>query len=130
MTSLTLTAKYLMNPVGDTLNIPVPVRLMSPALMLVAVIGDLRMRSLGPLTGNRRLWRHLWRMCYAMLVATSSFFLGQPKFIPEPLKNWPTRITLAVLPLVMMLYWLARVRSRRGYFDIRLPTPTTQASIT
>lgn len=121
LTSLTLTTLYLMNPIGDTLNIPLPVRLMSPILMLVAVSGDLRERRFGPLTGNRRLARHLWRMCYAMFVATGSFFLGQAKVIPQPLRFWPALIVLAVLPLPVMFYWLWRVRRRRQQTGTRVP---------
>ena len=114
ITSLTLTVMDLMSPSGALPNVPLPLRVMSPALLLLAVRGDLLVRRSGPLTGNRRLWRHLWRMCYAMFAATGSFFLGQPKFIPEPLRNWPLRITLAVLPLVMLFYWMWRVRRGRN----------------
>ncbi|HMC55907.1 MAG TPA: hypothetical protein VKH19_12080 [Gemmatimonadaceae bacterium] len=83
------------------------------SVLLLGVIGDLRERRYGPLTGNRRLARHLWRMCFAMWVATGSFFLGQPKFIPPLLSDWYVRVTLAVLPLAMLGYWIWRVKRRR-----------------
>jgi hypothetical protein len=43
---------------------------------LLAVLGDLRM-MLGRIHGARRIARHLWRMCFALWIAATSFFLGQ-----------------------------------------------------
>ncbi|HEU0014094.1 MAG TPA: hypothetical protein VFQ45_10445, partial [Longimicrobium sp.] len=60
-----------------------------------------------------RLARHLWRMCWAMWIATGSFFLGQADELPERLRVWPALIFLAVVPLLAMLYWLVRIRIRR-----------------
>ena len=62
------------------------------------------------LHGWRRIARHLWRMCFALFIASASFFLGQAKVIPAPLRVYPVLIVLALLPLVLMLYWLVRVR--------------------
>jgi hypothetical protein len=87
--------------------------LLSALLLLIAAMGDARVLRHGPPRGNRRLARHLWRMGFAMFTVAGSFFLGQPRFIPEPLKPWPVRIILSVLPLVVMFYWLWRVRRRR-----------------
>lgn len=52
-------------------------------------------------------------MCFALFVASGSFFLGQADEIPESLRIWPVLTILAVLPLVALLYWLWRVRFRR-----------------
>jgi hypothetical protein len=79
-------------------------------LLLAAAAGDARVLRRGPLTGNARLARHLWRMCFATFIATGSFFLGQIKVIPEPLRIMPVLIVLAVLPLAFLLFWLWRVR--------------------
>src|SRR5688572_14274691 len=46
--------------------------------------------------GSRRVARHLWRMCFALFVATGSFFLGQMKFIPEPVRIVPLLLVLAL----------------------------------
>jgi hypothetical protein len=62
----------------------------------------------------RRLARHLWRMCYALFIASMSFFLGQTDEIPEALRITPLLVLLAFLPALVMLYWLWRVRYRRG----------------
>jgi hypothetical protein len=125
ITSLSLTARFTLHPTPESLKIPLPVALMGPILMLIAVNGDLRERRFGPLTGNRRIARHLWRMCYAMFVATGSFFLGQAKVIPQPLRYWPLLIVLALLPLPAMFYWLWRMRSRRAKAPSSLPLPAS-----
>lgn len=82
---------------------------------LLAGVGDLRlMRSGGALRGTLRLARHLWRMCFALLIAVMSFFLGQARVIPKPIRI-PALLALPVLAvLVLMLYWMWRVRFRRS----------------
>ncbi len=80
---------------------------------LLAAVGDVRMMRAGGLRGTARLARHLWRMCCALLIAAFSFFIGQAKVIPAPMRIFPL---LAVPPLVVlatMLYWLWRIRVRR-----------------
>jgi hypothetical protein len=81
-------------------------------VILLAAIGDLRAIRAGGLRGSRRLARHLWRMCFALFVATGSFFLGQMKFIPEPVRLVPLLLGLAFAPLVFLCYWMWRVRVR------------------
>jgi hypothetical protein len=112
ITSLMLTVKYTIAPTVESLKIPLPLALLTPAMLSIAVTGDVRERRSGPLARNRRLARHLWRMCYALFVATGSFFLGQAKVIPQPLRVWPLLIVLALLPLPLMFYWMWRVRRR------------------
>jgi uncharacterized membrane protein len=80
---------------------------------LLAAIGDLRMILEGGLRGTRRLARHLWRMCFGLFVATGSFFIGQAKFIPAPIRVMPLLFALGVAPLVILLYWMWRIRLRR-----------------
>jgi hypothetical protein len=73
----------------------------------------LRVLRSGALTRAARLARHLWRMSFALLIATMSFFLGQAKGIPSPIRI-PALLALPVLAvLVTMLYWLWRVRIRQ-----------------
>ena len=81
---------------------------------LLAAFGDWRLLRAGAITGARRLARHLWRMCFGLFIASGSFFLGQMKFIPKPLRSFPLLLTLAVSPLVMLVYWMWRVRLRHN----------------
>jgi hypothetical protein len=112
MTWLAMTVRYTMSPTAESARFPLPVALITPTVLLLAVRGDVRERRSGPLTGNRRLSRHIWRMCYPMFVATASFFLGQAKTIPAPVRIWPLLFVLAFVPLVVMFYWMWRVRRR------------------
>jgi len=72
-----------------------------------------RMIREGSLRGARRLARHLWRMCFGLFVATGSFFFGQAKFIPAPIRIGPLLSALGIAPLEILLYWMWRVRLRR-----------------
>jgi uncharacterized membrane protein len=83
------------------------------AIALLAALGDLRMLIAGGLAGRKRLARHLWRMSFALWIATASFFLGQAKVIPEPLRSKPLLAVPVLLVLGMMFYWMVRVRSAK-----------------
>ena len=82
-------------------------------IYLLAGVGDVRMLRDGGIQGARRIARHLWRMCFALFIATGSFFLGQMKFIPQPIRFLPVLLALAIGPLVVLLYWMWRVRLRK-----------------
>jgi hypothetical protein len=86
--------------------------LIGGTVILLAAIGDLSALRAGGLQGSRRLARHLWRMCFGLFVATGSFFLGQMKFIPEPVRILPLLFVLAFAPILFLLYWMWRVRVR------------------
>jgi uncharacterized membrane protein len=77
---------------------------------MLGVLGDLRLMLGRRLDGSRRIARHLWRMCFSLFVASGSFFLGQAKVIPKPIRIMPLLAIPALLPLVLLLYWMVRVR--------------------
>ena len=93
-------------------GVPAGMILFLGTVCLLAAIGDLRMILEGGLRGTRRLARHLWRMCFGLFVATGSFFIGQAKFIPAPIRVMPLLFALGIAPLVILLYWMWRVRLR------------------
>jgi len=64
--------------------------------------------------GASRIARHLWRMSTALLIAAFSFFLGQAKVIPKPIRIYPLLMVPPLIVLAVMLYWLWRVRARRA----------------
>ena len=84
------------------------------ALAILAAAGDLRMLISGK-KGAPRLVRHLWRMCVALFIAAGSFFLGQAKVFPESIRIVPTLAIPALMPLVLLIYWLIRVRFTKWY---------------
>jgi hypothetical protein len=97
------------NANGTLDSYPAQLYLIFGAIALLSVVGDARMLLKGGLQGRRRVARHLWRMCFALFMATGSFFLGQAKVFPKALRIFPLLMVPALLPLVLMLYWLVRV---------------------
>ena len=90
---------------------------------VLAGIGDARVRRAG-IQGARRIARHLWRMTWALWIATSSFFLGQAQVFPKAIRTPAVLAVPVVLVLVTLLYWLWRVRVRG-----RLPSRDAGESI-
>jgi uncharacterized membrane protein len=84
---------------------------------LAAGIGDRRVARDGALKGAPRLKRHLWRMCFGTFVASIAFYLG-PDRLPEALQSPAFRAAGVLLPLMVMAYWLWRLRARRAAHSI------------
>jgi uncharacterized membrane protein len=92
-------------------------------IAMLAAIGDARVLRNGMPTGPRRLGRHLWRMGVAMLIAAMSFFFGQAKNIPEPLRNMAL-LSLPVLAVFAhLLFWMVRMKWQGRVARMR---PTTR----
>lgn len=79
----------------------------------LAFAGDLAQILRKGLGGAARIARHLWRMSVALLIATGSFFLGQPKFVPALLRDTGLAALPVLAVLALMLFWLVRVRLSR-----------------
>lgn len=80
----------------------------------LAAIGDLRLILKGRISGAPRLSRHLWRMCVALLIASGSFFLGQQRIMPAWMRGSPLLFVPVFAPLLVMTYWLIRIRFKNG----------------
>jgi uncharacterized membrane protein len=83
-------------------------------IALACGVADLRMLRRGSIAGPQRLIRHLWRMTFALWVATASFFLGQAKVIPEPARNFALLSIPVLAVLAMLLYWLWRINLKKS----------------
>ena len=79
---------------------------------LLGSVGDFRVLRYGALQGARRLARHLWRMCFALFIASLSFFIGQAHVFPEPIRIMPLLALPMLTVLATMFYWLWRIRTR------------------
>jgi uncharacterized membrane protein len=112
------------SPTGMKDGAPFGMLFFLATIALLAGVGDLRMIRAGGVRGPHRIARHLWRMCFGLFVASGSFFLGQQRFIPAPIRIPGLLMVLAVLPLVALLYWLWRVRIRRDVRGLVLATET------
>jgi hypothetical protein len=90
-------------------------------LALLAAAGDLRMLVHGGISGTRRLARHLWRVCYAWFIAAGSIFLARPKLFPALLQKTGVLYGLSFLPLVVMVFWLIRIRFAQRRARVMVP---------
>src|SRR5215470_14678184 len=104
-------------------GVPAGMNFFLGTIMLLAAVGDIRMLLRGGVTGTTRIARHLWRMCFGLFIATGSFFLGPAN---RPLRllhavglrqqifrlvlRQEVLLFLAVLPLLLLIFWLIRVR--------------------
>ena len=95
-------------------GVPAGMMFFMTTIVLLAAIGDARMIRAGGIQGTRRLARHLWRMCFGLFIASGSFFIGQMKFIPQPIRIVPLLIVVGVSPLGVLLYWMWRVRLKQN----------------
>lgn len=109
-------------------GVPVGMFFFMGSVMLLAAAGDLRMLLCGGVGGVKRIARHLWRMCFGLFIAAGSFFLGPSnrplrllsdlglgRRLSPALFSMTPYLILTVFPLVLMVFWLVRVRFARAY---------------
>src|ERR1700720_2239383 len=109
-------------------GVPVGMIFFMGSVMLLAAAGDLRMLLGGGVLGARRIARHLWRMCFGLFIAAGSFFMGPSnrplrllsavglgQHLPQALFTTTLYLILTILPLVMLIFWLVRVRVTNAY---------------
>ena len=109
-------------------GVPVGMILFMGSICLLAAAGDVRMLAGGGVLGAKRIARHLWRMCFGLFIAAGSFFLGpsnRPRrllsevglgqHLPRALFSTTLYLILTVLPLILLVFWLVRVRFTKGY---------------
>ena len=112
VTYFTFAFQAVSSPSGRAYGYPSLLYFVFGTFTWLAAFGDARV-LFRDIHGSRRLARHVWRMCFAMFIATASFFLGQAKVIPKPLRVMPLLWIPVLVVLVMMLYWLVRLRLKR-----------------
>jgi uncharacterized membrane protein len=85
------------------------------SVALIAAAGDVRMLVRGGISGTQRIARHFWRMLFALFVAAASIFLARQQLFPALLRRTGVLIFLSFLPLILMIFWLVRVRFANAY---------------
>jgi len=104
------------SPTGKLRGFPAAPFFVFGSIALLAAVGDVRVMRRGGvqvLRGAPRLARHLWRMTLALAIAAFSFFLGQARVFPKPIRIYPLLAVPPVIVLLSLTYWLWRVRVRR-----------------
>jgi hypothetical protein len=125
---LTSGVKALRSPTGAIWGYPPALYFTWAGVVLLFITGDVRMLARGGIFGVHRVARHLWRMCFALFIASGSFFLGQQKVMPAAIQGSPFLFVPAFLPLLLLIFWLIRVRFRNAYDGA--PRPAAQSIIT
>jgi tetratricopeptide (TPR) repeat protein len=111
-------------------GVPIAAIFLNASVALLGGIGDVRVLRNGPLHGGQRIYRHLWRMCFAFFMASGSFFLGQADKIPASVRYTPALILLALTPLLAIGYWSFRLRSGRRERTVNALTMRTVVTTT
>ncbi len=114
-------------------GVPVGMSFFMGSVMLLAAAGDVRMLVRGGVFGAKRIARHLWRMCFALFIASGSFFLGPSnrplrllstvglgKYLSPALFGTTLYLILTLLPLILLIFWLVRIRFANAYRKIEI----------
>ena len=109
-------------------GVPVGMTFFMGSVCLLAAAGDVRMLVRGGVSGAKRIARHLWRMCFGLFIASGSFFLGPSnrplrllstvgigKYLPSALFSTTLYLILTILPLILLIFWVVRVRFTNAY---------------
>jgi hypothetical protein len=86
---------------------PTPYWIAASFAAFVAVL-DLKVLLQGGIAGAHRIARHLWRMCFALLFASSNFFLGQQKGMPVSIRGSKFLYVPEIIVLGLIIFWLLR----------------------
>jgi len=111
----TFGVEALHNPSGSKDGVPAPMYFVLASVATLAAAGDIRMLVRGGVFGTQRISRHLWRMCFALFIATGSIFLARPQLFPEILRRTDVILIAGILPLPLMIFWLLRLRFTNTY---------------
>jgi uncharacterized membrane protein len=106
---------------GSNDGVPTGMHFFMGSVMLLAAAGDIRMLVRGGVFGAKRIVRHLWRMCFGFFIATGSFFLGQQQVFPAWLRGSSVLFIPALLPLVLLIFWLFRIRFTNAFKGKSMP---------
>lgn len=112
---LTLGSEAAISPTGLKYDYPPGPYFFLGSVALLATVGDVRMLVRRGISGTQRLARHLWRMCFALFIAAASIFLARQQIFPAFLRKTGALFLLSFLPLLLMIFWLLRVRFANAY---------------
>jgi hypothetical protein len=66
-------------------------------------------------------------MCFGWFIASGSLFLARPHLFPVFMRKTGALVLLGILPLILMIFWLFRVRFAARQSRNRKPNITTEA---
>ncbi len=77
--------------------------------MTLAAAADLSVILRRGLVGAQRIARHLWRMCFGLLIAVGSFAAQGAAALPPAVPRAELLVSSMLLVLLVMFFWLVRV---------------------
>jgi uncharacterized membrane protein len=120
-TEWTLGFEAIISPTGTKYAYPAWPYFMFGSVALLAATGDVRMLVRRGISGTQRTARHLWRMCFALFIASASIFLARPHLFPVVLRKTGVLALLSFLPLILMAFWLIRIRITKASAKRAIP---------
>jgi uncharacterized membrane protein len=112
---ITFGVQAALSPTGLNYGYPAGMFLPMGVIVLLAGAGDARMLARGGIQRTSRIARHLWRMCFGWFIASGSLFLGQQQVFPAALRGTNILLFLAFLPLLLLIFWMIRVRMKSAH---------------
>jgi len=125
--------KVLRSGASSQGGVPAGMMFFMGSICLLAAAGDVRMLVGDGVLGAKRIARHLWRMCFGLFIAAGSFFLGPSnrplrllstvgigQHLSPALFSTALYSILTILPLILLIFWLVRVRFRNVYRKIEI----------
>jgi hypothetical protein len=123
--SLAFGVEAIMNG-GERDGIPAFPFFMFGSVGLLGAFGDYRVVTRGARTGTVKVARHLWRMCFALFVASISLSV-RTQIVPRAIRGYPVLMIPVIAVLVTMIYWLWRIRRRKTFRRPELRTALESA---
>ena len=121
-------------------GVPAGMHFFMGSVALLAATGDVRMLAGGGIFGAKRIARHLWRMCFGLFIAAGSFFLGPSnrplrllsslglgRVLSPAIFSTGFYLVLSILPLILLIFWLIRVRFGKAYKATSSPYRAAQS---
>jgi uncharacterized membrane protein len=120
---LTFGLEAATSPTGSKYGYPPWPYFFLGSVAMIAATGDVRMLVRRGISGTQRIARHLWRMCFAFFIAASSIFLARQPLFPALLRKTGVLFLLSFFPLILMIFWLIRVRFTNAFRGTASPYP-------
>ena len=96
-------------------------------IALIGALGDYRVLTRGARRGSAKIARHLWRMCFALFVASISLSV-RTQIVPKAIRGYPVLVIPVIAVLVTMIYWLWRIRRKKTFRRLELRTAVELAA--
>ncbi|MFT6016037.1 MAG: putative membrane protein [Candidatus Azotimanducaceae bacterium] len=98
--------EWYLATIGDRRpDIPVGVGYVFGTIVGLALLGDIRLFVKENISRASKLIRHLWRMCFALFMASVSFFLARAHLFTDLIRDSGVLYLIAVAPLLLMFFW-------------------------